>query len=214
MAYGSNQPFGLVPIATTTSATWNNQGSPYLIQSGYANNIFVGDLVYQGADGYLHNLSDLQAATYPTAQILGVFLGLHYEALSSVQPINPAGSKKFWQAGTATLNNQDVVALVDDDPTTIYNIQSDATGIPFTAQGSTASVSYTYVAGSTTNATGNTSNGTSNLVLNVGSIGTNAALNLRILRFMQYDQNVPGIPYNNVQVLIQNHSFMQRAAGL
>lgn len=215
MSYGQNQAWGLVATKTITGAPWNGQTSSYLIQSGYANNIFKGDLVYLGADGYIHNLSELEAATYPTAQALGVFNGCSFQTTVATNPIDPSSpGRSYWPANTVTLNAQDATCDIIDDPNVIFNIQADSGGVAFGAQGGTASVAYTYVSGSQTNPSGNTNTGTSYVVLNTGTINVNAGLNLRILRFVPYSGNTAGIAYNNVEVLIQNHSFAQRAAGL
>lgn len=215
MSYGHNQPWGLMAVKTITGATWSGKTSTYLIQSGYPNNIFKGDLVYLAGDGYIHNLSDLQAANWGDAQSIGVFNGCSYRTTTAINPIDPASpGRSYWPAGTRTLNNMDVTCDIIDDPSVIYNIQADAVGVPFNAQGATASVVYTLEAGSLTNPTGNYNTGTSSLMLSGTTIGAGAALNLRILRFVDTPGNVPGIPYNNVEVLIQNHSFAQRAVGL
>lgn len=220
MSYGQNQPWGLMAIKTINGGTWNGQTSQYLIQSGYANNIFKGDLVYLGADGYIHNLSELTAVTLQTAQAIGVFNGCSFLTTTATNPIDPASpGRPYWPAGTVTFNNQDATCDIIDDPSVIYNIQSDAGGVPFNAQGDTASVGYTYIVASTTNPTGNFNTGVSSMVLASATIGTGATDNLRILRFVPVSGNPspaagPTIGYNNVEVLIQNHSFVQRAAGI
>lgn len=215
MSYGQNQPWGLLPIRNLGSSTWNGQVTPYFIESGYANNIFKGDLVYQGADGYIHNLSDLALATYPSAQALGVFWGCSFQTSVATNPIDPASpGRAYWPAGTTTLNAVPATCFIIDDPNIIYNVQSGSTGVPFNGLGGTASVTYTYVTGSTTNPSGNTNTGASSLILNAGSIATTTGLNLRLRAFVPVAGNDPGIPYNNVEVLIQNHSLAQRAAGL
>ena len=97
MSYGQNQPWGLVAVKTTTGAPWNGQTSPYLIKSGYVNNIFKGDLVYLADDGYIHNLSDLQVANYPTAQAIGVFNGCSFVTSTATNPIDPASpGRPYW----------------------------------------------------------------------------------------------------------------------
>lgn len=213
MSYGQNQPWGLVPIKTITGAPWNGQTNPYLIQSGYALNIFRGDLVYLGDDGFIHNLAE--AVNYGTAQALGVFDGCSYVTTTAINPIDPASpGKMYWPASAVTLNNQVAIANIIDDPSVVFNIQSGAAGVPFTAQGSNASVGYTLV---NNNPQGNFSTGVSSVILNVATIAAGANLNLKILRFVNVDGNpsTPNetVPYNNVEVLIQNHSFAQRAAG-
>src|SRR5271154_3292571 len=103
MAYGQNQPFGLQTINSTISGAFNGQTGDYYIQSGYNYNIFQGDLVYLGTDGFIHNLYDLGVATYVTYPALGVFNGCSYVQPSAANPISAAvPSKPFWPAGTVT----------------------------------------------------------------------------------------------------------------
>ena len=231
MAYGSNQPWGLQAIKTTTGAPWNGQTSSYLIQSGYANNIFKGDLVFLGADGYIHNLSEItlnlvnNVPTLQQSQAIGVFNGCSFSTTTATNPIDPSSpGRSYWPAGTVTLNGVPATCDIIDDPSVIFNIQSNITGgagIPSNAQGATAGVVYDYSKTVSPNPTGNFQTGISNMTLDVASIallGANAAANplgnLRILRFVPTPPNAPGIPYNNVEVLIQNHSFQLRAPGI
>lgn len=216
MSYGQNQPWGLQAIKTINGGTWNGQTSQYLIQSGYANNIFKGDPVYLGNDGYIHNVSERQAANVGLQQILGVFNGCSFTTSTATNPIDPSSpGRPYWPAGTNTFNGLDATCDIIDDPNVIYNIQSDATGVPFNAQGATAAIFYTYVTGSVTNPTGNTNTGSSNVILDTTTIGV-ANRNLKILRFVPVVGNVPvgnggnRVPYNNVEVIIQNHTFAAR----
>lgn len=230
MAYGQNQPWGLRAIKTLGSATWNGQTSQYRIKSGYPNNIFKGDLVYLGTDGYIHNLSDRTKDgpnRYQITQALGVFNGCSFTTPTSINPIDPASpGRSFWPALTETPGGVDAFCDIIDDPNTIYDVQSaggptvipnptPVAGLPFTAQGRTASVAYSYVAGSGTNPTGNLQTGTSSLVIDTTTVGSAADVNLRIIRFVPVENNVPGngapaINFNNVEVMIQNHSYASR----
>jgi hypothetical protein len=214
MSYGQNQPWGLQAIKTTNGSTWNGQTSSYLIQSGYAFNIFKGDLVFIGNDGYIHNLGELGNTTLQTRQSLGVFNGCSFQTSVATNPIDPASpGRSYWPAGTVTFNNIDATCDIIDDPSVIFNIQSDSLGVPFNAQGATAAVTYSFVTG--TNPSGNTNTGASNVVLNTGTIGNNN-FNLKILRFVPVSGNLPvgngtnRVPYNNVEVIIQNHTFATR----
>lgn len=230
MAYGVDQPWGLMAIKTINGGTWNGQTSQYRIASGYANNIFKGDLVFLGIDGYIHNLSEAPAggdAGPPPhlwrRQALGVFNGCSFQTSVATNPIDPASpGRSYWPAGTVTFNSIDATCDIIDDPNVIYNIQSDQPGIPFNAPGSSAGVLYKYVTGSLVNPTGNFNTGTSNMVLATGSlqIGVDPSVNynLKILRFVPVDGNVPQpgnggnnkVQFNNVEVIIQNHSFAAR----
>lgn len=230
MAYGQNQPWGLKAIKTTNGATWNGQTSQYLIESGYRNNIFVGDLVYLGDDGFIHNLSELGVGAYGTAQAIGVFNGCSFTTPTSINPIDPASpGRQFWPALTVTPGGVPATCDIIDDPSVIYDVQSSGGvgvapplfvpgSIPFDAQGGTAAVSYQYFTSglvtSTENPDGNFQTGVSKLTINATLIGVNALANLRILRFVPVSGNGPDINFNNVEVIIQNHSFVSRQPGL
>jgi hypothetical protein len=221
MSYGQNQPAGLVAVNSTISAIYNGQNRKYWIQSGYPNNIFKGDLVYLGSDGFIHNLSDLGSPGYATAQSYGVFNGCSYVQPTANNPTDPASpGRSYWPGGTVTANNQNASCDIIDDPNIVWTIQTDSTGLAWNAQGATASVGYTYISPSTTNPTGNFLTGQSSMLLVGGSVGTAANLNLRIIGFDPDVTNPVPLPgggnsiYVNALVLIQNHSFMQRAVGL
>lgn len=216
MAFGQNAPSGLVPVKSITSVENGGQNEPINIKPGYAFNIFRGDLVYQGTDGYLHNIAELGG--YATAQSVGVFNGCSYIQPTAANPADPASpARPFWPAGTQTLNDSPVTGYVMIDPLTVYSIQSDENGIAFEDVGKTASISF--IPGPPT-PVGNTLTGNSYFVLNGSTTAANLQdANCRIIGFDKTLGNpipFPGagkVPYVNVLVLIQNHSFMQRAPG-
>lgn len=216
MSYGQNQPWGLMAVKTTTGAPWNGQTSQYLIQSGYTFNIFKGDLVYLDTTGYIHALADLSG--FPLLQSIGVFNGCSFATSTATNPIDPASpGRPYWPARTVTLNAVPATCDIIDDPSVIFNIQSGVTGVPFNGQGDTASVVWGTgsTPGTSPGAVGNTNTGASSMMIDATTIGDhNAARNLRILRFVPVSGNTSDIPYNNVEVLIQNHSFASRPAGL
>lgn len=228
MSYGQNQPWGLKAIKTTNGSTWNGQTSQYFIQSGYPNNIFKGDLVYLSG-GYIRNLSDLGVGSYPTAQAIGVFNGCSFTTPTSINPIDPASpGRQFWPAGTVTPGGVPATCDIIDDLSVIFNIQvaggptippalTPSGSIVIANLGLTASVAYSYFPGpplSTTSPTGNFQTGISSMVLNTLSLGNGSNLNLRILRLVPDVNNAFGLNFNNVEVIIQNHSFASRPAGL
>lgn len=226
MAYGQNQPFGLKALNSSISGIYNGQTTRYYIQSGYAWNIFVGDLVYLGTDGFIHNLFELGAVPLQTAQSLGVFNGCSYTQPFATNPIDPASpGRAFWPQGTVTKDGAPASCYIIDDPNVRYTIQSDQGGLAWSAVGKTAYVSYTPAAVGN-GPDGNTITGQSKMVLN-STIGTNAAYNLRIVGLDDNpSQTLPtppsinpiiaagaAVPYLNAVVLIQNHSFASRPAG-
>lgn len=221
MAYGRNQPWGLQAIKTINGGTWNGQTSQYLISSGYELNIFKGDLVYLGHDGFIHNLAELTANPLQTAQALGVFNGCSFTTPTSINPIDPSSpGRQFWPALTVTPGGVPATCDIIDDPSVIYNVQSDAVGFRWTNIGDTLSVAYSYVIAP--NPSGNFQTGASSLVVLGRDSDHLATRNVRVLRFVPtpdglipsyVNPNVP-VPFSNAEVIIQNHSFMQRAVGL
>ncbi len=221
MSYGSNLAAGLQPYRTITGAPWNNQTNTYLIASGYANNIGRGDLVAVLATGYIVNLIDFNAnqTAFTTSASVGVFMGCSYQTTASTNPIDPASpARMYWPSAQTTLNSVPAVAFVVDDPSVTFNIQGDGVGgaaITQAAVGATAAVAYTTTGsiGSGAQVTVNTNTGASLMSLSQASIGTGATQNLRILRLIPSPPNTSTV-YNNVEVLIQNHSYASRPAGI
>jgi hypothetical protein len=218
MAYGQPQPFGLVPWKQSIAGIYNGQTMQFPIKSGYANNIFRGDLVYVGPDGFLHNLFDLGNGTYPTATAWGVFNGCSYVQPTATNPIDPASpGRPYWPGGTNTANGVNATADVIVDPNIIYTIQVDATGIAWTAQGANFSVVYDGTGAPTPN--GNTITGQSTMQLNSATIGADHTKNLLVIGFDNYPGNPIPVagggpqPYVNALVVISNHQFKQIPNG-
>ena len=91
----------------------NSEGvTEYSIASGASGNIFSGDPVKMTSDGTI-----LVAAAGD--ELLGVFRGCQFTN-SSGEVVYSA----YWPNGTVT---SDAVAFVDDDPNTLFEVQSAAT---------------------------------------------------------------------------------------
>ena len=220
MAYGQNKSFGLQSVDSLIGG-FNGQTSRYYIKSGYEYNIFQGDLVYLGTDGFIHNLYDLGIAAYVTYPALGVFNGCSFVTPSAANPIAPAtAAKPFWPAGTVTNNGAPASCFIIDDPNVLFSIQSGVAGLSWTAQGKTAQISYTDPAGGfgPGGPVGNTQTGQSLMVLNP-AVGNTATWNLKIKQFDDSPLQTPpvpdgaAVPYVTAIVMIQIHFWTQRAAG-
>lgn len=214
MSYGQNAACGLQAIKSLTSATYNGQTSPYLIASGYNQNIFKGDLVALNSNGYIVNLYDV--TSYATATSLGVFNGCSYIDQAGKNPIDPASpGRTYWVAGTATLNGVAAVADIIDDPNVIFNVQiGSTTGVIQSQIGMTGSILYNATAATAGFVNGTSATGQSLAVLNPTGITTAAANNLKLLRLVGVTGNNAGLQYNNVEVLIQNHFYCSRPGGI
>ena len=84
--------------------------SQYPIASGYASNIFTGDLVRVSA-------GNLNVIATTTEYVWGVFQGCYYESDGE-----PKWSR-YWPTGTSASN---AYGIISDDPQTVYEIQADA----------------------------------------------------------------------------------------
>ena len=92
-------------------ASMNNMGSnEYPIASGYAANIFTGDLVRI-------NAGNVQVITTVTEVVQGVFMGCRYVADGEQK------FSKYWPSGTSAT---DAYAQIADDSRTVFEVQADA----------------------------------------------------------------------------------------
>lgn len=227
MAYGSNQPWGLMAVKTINGSTWNGQTNQYYIKNGYNFSIFKGDPVYFGTDGYIHSLADGSASggQNNTALIpaIGVFNGCSFTSPLGQNPIDPSSpGRPYYPANTITGNGLDISCDIIDDPSVVFNVQLDANGMTWSQLGGVGSLS---VVG----ATGNTSSGVSGVYLLGGTVAHNNAAttaaigNVRVLRFVSSPPN-PSTPnstslaaaqaYYNVEVIFQLHQLAARSFTL
>jgi hypothetical protein len=189
MAYGVNAPFGLQPRQYLDGTPWSGQTSEYQIASGYNTSLFTGDPVYYAANGTI-----VRATAGDANPILGVFFGCKYFDANN----NPVNSP-YWPANTVTFQAANATALIVDDPWVLYDVQTNnAAGIGAADIFQNANIQYT-VAGSTIS-------GQSGAGLNA-TLGTTATFQVKIIRFTPNPNNVAGVGYNNVLVLINNNPY-------
>jgi hypothetical protein len=218
MSYGQNAPWGFMPVRTKTDATWNGKlDGNYYIQSGYAQNIFTGDPIFVGTDGFVRNLYDASANAFTAATIFGIFAGCSYEVPTSVNPIDPGSpGRPYWPANTATLGGVNAKAFIITDPSVVFNMQvTGNVGATQANVGGFANIAYTTSGGLVQ---GNSTTGQSSVSLNIGTFAAGnvaantaspgiAVFNCYIDSLARNPQNVSGQQYNNVEVLIANHYF-------
>ena len=104
-----NAPYGLKPINLIGGQVFAGSTREYPIPYGYATSIFYGDLVGLTRG----NVQRLSVSTGTAGTVTGVFLGCSYT--------NPTTKQKqfaqYWPASTAA---GDAVAIVTDDPDTVF----------------------------------------------------------------------------------------------
>ncbi len=110
MAYPTvSAPYGLKPINLIGGQVFAGSTREYAIANGYATSIFYGDCVALVRG----NLERISVSTGTVGTVAGIFLGCSYT--------NPTTKQKtfsqYWPASTAA---GDAVAIVCDDPDTVF----------------------------------------------------------------------------------------------
>ena len=168
-------PYGLKPVKRADGMPYAGATSQYLIDpAGEATNLFYGQVVHIGADGYiaLSTATGADATTnaLPTGTTLtgslGVFVGCSY--------INAQGQQiygQYYPSGTTGV----VTAYVVDDPNVIFQAQLDGV-----ADQSDVGAN-TFFAAAQSTSTGSTTTGNSTSALDATTVTTSAAF--RIMGF-------------------------------
>lgn len=178
-------PYGMRPVGVLGGRPDNNAFNSYKIASGYAANIFYGDVVKIVSTGVVEKDTGTSTLTP-----IGVFVGCRYT--------NPTTKEltfaQYWPTGTVA---SDAFAYVVDDPWAVFQIQSDET-LAQTALGNNAAIVQT--AGST--AIGNSKN-----ALDGSTINTTNTLPLRIVAFVDGPSSAVGDAFTDVIVKFNNHQL-------
>lgn len=166
-------PYGLKPVKRADGMPYAGAVSEYLIDpAGEATNLFYGQVVIIGADGYIA-LATGTGADLTTNSIsgtsgvggIGVFVGCQYVNAQG-QVINA----QYYPSGTA--NGGDIKAYVVDDPNVLFQAQLDGAG----AQ--TVIGTNTFFAAAQSTSTGNTATGNSTSALDATVVTTAAAFRI------------------------------------
>ena len=185
---------GMVPSRMIGGSPYTGGQSRYRIAANYGTSIFQGDMVAQVTGGGVEVHAD--GGTVP---IVGVFNGCMYT--------DPTTSEqKFSNYYPASTNASDIIAFVIDDPNVVFEIQADDT-FPVADLFGNFDIVYT--------SSGSTVTGISGAELDVATGATTTSLPLKAI-------DISGDPENsdvataktNVLVVIQNHIFGVKGAGL
>lgn len=153
-------PYGLRPVKRADGMPYAGATSQYLIDpAGEATNLFYGQVVIIGADGYIalatgtgSDLTTNSISGTTGVGAIGVFVGCEY--------VNSSGQlvqAQYYPTGTA--NGGTIKAYVVDDPNVLFQAQLDASG----AQ--TVIGTNTFFAAAQSTSTGSTSTGNSTSAL-------------------------------------------------
>ena len=160
-------PYGLKPINLIGGQVFSGATRQMEIASGYATNIFYGDLVKRISDGTIEKDTGTTTATP-----CGVFLGVSFTNASTGQ----IQQQQYYPASTSIKSGTKIFAVVADDPDTLFQVAvvsgtTVITGVGISAIGNNATLVQN--AGSTTT-------GDSKVAL-LDSTATTSTLPIRII---------------------------------
>ena len=114
MAYPTvSAPYGLKPVNLIGGQVFSGATRLMEIASGYATNIFYGDLVKRISDGTIQKDTGTTTATP-----VGVFLGVSFTNASTGQ----VQQQQYYPASTAIKSGTKIFAVVADDPDTLFQV--------------------------------------------------------------------------------------------
>ncbi len=116
MAYPTvSAPYGLKPVNLIGGQVFAGSTRLMEIASGYATNIFYGDLVKRISDGTIEKDTGTTTATP-----VGVFLGVSFTNSSTGQ----IQQQQFYPASQSIKSGTKIFAVVADDPDTLFQVVS------------------------------------------------------------------------------------------
>ena len=130
MAYPTvSAPYGLKPVNLIGGQVFAGSTRLMQIASGYATNIFYGDLVQRVAGGTIEKDTGTTTATP-----CGIFLGVSFTNSSTGQ----VQQQQFYPASQAIKSGTQIFAVVADDPDTLFQVAVVSSGTTISGVGITA----------------------------------------------------------------------------
>ena len=186
--------FGLKPGKMIGGSPYSGGVSRYRIAANYGTSIFQGDMVMQVTGGTVEIHAD--GGTVP---IVGVFNGCQYTDPTT-------GEQVYSNYYPASTNASDIIAFIIDDPNVVFEVQADA-AFPVADLFGNFDIVYT--------SAGSTKTGISGAELKVADGGTVTTLSVKAIDISEDPDNDDVASANtNVYVVIQNHIFGVKGAGL
>jgi hypothetical protein len=194
MAYPTvSAPYGLKPVNLIGGQVFAGSTRLMQIASGYATNIFYGDLVKRISDGTIE-----KDAGTATATPCGIFLGVQFTNGSTGQ----VQQQQFYPASQAIKSGTQIFAVVADDPDTLFQVAvvsgtTVITGVGISAIGNNAELVQN--AGSTT--TGNSA---------VAILATTATTNTLPIRIIDVVRDTATAADNFPEVIVKINATMHQ----
>jgi hypothetical protein len=180
-------PYGFKPVNLIGGTPYAGSTRQIKIASGYASNLYNGQIVRIATDGTIALMVNLgSAADVFLAGTVGVFVGCTYTDPTLKYKLN----SQYWPTGTVA---SDAMAYVVDDPNAVFQVQSAGSlaqadlgaNVPLNAVQSTS--------------TGSTTTGNSNTSVSATAAAT-TLISLRIVDFVNGPFSTVGDAYTDVLV--------------
>lgn len=198
----ANTPRGLSPVGTITGAAYNEQGRLYAIANDGTNTYAIGDVVKVAGGSDTSGVPYVtKAATTDTP--VGVIVGIRVADPST----SLVGTTLALNQIYLPLNSGLRYVYVVDDPSVIFQVESDSTGV--SAANVFSNAGLTITADQTTLGQAQPLSNTVLDAASIKAIGTSGslALPLQIIGIEQMENNAPGA-YANVLVKWNKHQFL------
>jgi hypothetical protein len=186
-----NAPYGLRPVHLVGGQPFAGSVRHIPIVSGYTSNIFYGDAVRISSAGDIERISD-GAADAP----IGVFLGCSYTD-ATLGFVN----RQYWPANQVSAN---AVALVCDDPDTLFKVAVVSTGTTMgtLSRAECINLNFQLEVNSGVTATGN-----STMALDNSTGATTATLPLRVIDVVKETVDPVSGEFTEVIVKLNSHRY-------
>lgn len=204
MSYGINSPQGFKPVNTIAGGIINSLFSTRTIDPT-SGAIFKNDAIKFDA-----NKNVVQAAA-GNPSLVGIFGACEFQLPSSLAGPHGERIRGYWPGNVTVLPGSQVIAYTYESPDILFDVQVDGTVVP----GGYASTSQGGTANLVVNA-GNVNTGLSGMT--IGAIGTLATNNFKVYGLADSlaggRTNQWGIPFNNVNVLLNTSLFNPNSVGV
>jgi len=201
-------PYGLVPVNLIGGQPYAGSTRQMKIASGYATDIFNGDVVKRAADGTIQKETGTAAVT--ATGVIGVFVGCTYTDPNTEQKV----FKQYYPASTVA---SDIQAYVVDDPDACFKVAVVSSGTTIAGTGYTSIGSNAALVQNS----GSTTTGNSKVAIN--GIATTLSLPMRIVDVVEETTDASGnytevivkwnVPHEDSNVATGGHAYMV-ATGL
>ena len=180
MAYPTvSAPYGLKPVNLIGGQVYAGSTRLIPIASGYATNIFYGDVVKVASTGTIQK--DTGTSTVAANGVAGIFMGCTYTNPSTKQPV----WSQYWPASTVA---SDAQAYVVDDPDVLFKVAAVSSGTTVAFYGQTVIGSNAPLVQNS----GSTTSGDSAVAIDGASVATTDSLPIRIVAGVPDTANASG----------------------